>query len=510
MFAEEALGKNEQWKAASSQYQLDWRWVERYRELSAYDTYWWWAQAGPFTEEEQRQWEQLFALNLDEMTKERLGTIIAQSRERELKAVITERREPRLHYPALAFEELQSGIAALLQLDAEISQHEPNAIVRRLYHEAIAEEICDLRLIESTYERDNARFWELTRRLFPEPTAEEMNYALSRLSHMLKRGLAQPETVEASRQFTHFLHEGLQLALDLSDDKQDVQELQNHVPLSSSGVKQKVSPQAARRFFETILREHGYEDWQVVIDPNAHSARIEQGLRRFFLMDVALPVDRISHYVSHELAGHVARCIAGECSKLGLLGIHTKNSLETEEGLAMYYDRQTEALHGQKYDDTVVWSGTLAIGLASGVASPPQTFLSLYTFFEAFYLLYQLLRRPNANVQKAQERASRHALAMCLRTYRGVPNLEQAGVCFTKDALYLRGLWKIEQSLANDETVLDRLAVGVVALEQLPDLQELGIIASSQPLRKLANDPNLDAYIRSFEEQPEEHVSHRE
>src|SRR5260370_34855732 len=103
------------------------------------------------------------------MTKERLGTIIEQSRERELKAAITEQREPRLHYPALAIEELQSRIAALLQLDTEISQHEPNAIVRRLYHEAIAEEICDLRLIESTYEGDNARFWELTRWLFPEP-----------------------------------------------------------------------------------------------------------------------------------------------------------------------------------------------------------------------------------------------------------------------------------------------------------------------------------------------------
>src|SRR5260370_11686362 len=98
-------------KASFPHHQLDWRWVERYRELSAYDTYWWWAQAGPFTEEEeQQQWEQLFALNLDEMTKERLGTIIAQSRERELKAAITERREPRLHYPALTFEEFLVAI----------------------------------------------------------------------------------------------------------------------------------------------------------------------------------------------------------------------------------------------------------------------------------------------------------------------------------------------------------------------------------------------------------------
>src|SRR5260370_18342231 len=107
-----------------------------------------------------------------------------------------------------------------------------------------------------------------------------------------------------------------------------------------------------------------------------------------FLTDRSLSIEQVRHYISHELAGHVARCIAGECSKLGLLGIHTRNSLETEEGLAMYYDRQTETLHGQKYDDTVVWSGALATGLASGVVTSPHTFLSLYTFFKCFYLIY--------------------------------------------------------------------------------------------------------------------------
>jgi len=186
------------------------------------------------------------------------------------------------------------------------------------------------------------------------------------------------------------------------------------------------------------------------------------------------------------------------------LGIHTKNSLETEEGMAVYYDRQTAILDGQVYNDTAIWSATLATGLASGVISSPQTFLSLFSFFESFYLLHQLLQRLNADVQKAQEAARRHALVMCLRIYRGVPKLERTGVCYTKDAHYLRGLRKIEQAVAQDETVLDRLAVGVVALDRLPDLQELGIIVSSQPLRKLANDPNLDAYILSFEEQQRE------
>ena len=59
----------------------------------------------------------------------------------------------------------------------------------------------------------------------------------------------------------------------------------------------------------------------------------------------------------------------------------------------------------------------------------------------------------------------------------------------------------IEKAVALDKTVLDRLAVGKVALELLPDLQKLGITSTSLPsLYTRASDPNLDAYILSFEE----------
>lgn len=77
MFAQKALEEIAQWRrtATSPQHQLDWRWVERYRTLTSFDSYWWWAPAGPFTDEEQREWGQSFNHSLDEATKLRLGTI---------------------------------------------------------------------------------------------------------------------------------------------------------------------------------------------------------------------------------------------------------------------------------------------------------------------------------------------------------------------------------------------------------------------------------------------------
>jgi hypothetical protein len=264
-----------------------------------------------------------------------------------------------------------------------------------------------------------------------------------------------------------------------------------------------ISSRAAKRFFEAVLKESGYEGWQVALDPNAAGPRVEAGLRQMFLQDSPISLSEIREYVSHELLGHVTRSVAGEYSSLGLLGLGTQGYMSTEEGIADYHERHVTALHGQAFDDSGSWLGTLAVGLASGVIASPQTFSSLFSFFEPFLLLYRLLWRDDEDRATAEQRARRNALMRCLRTYRGVTDLQRPGVCFTKDVVYLRGLLKIERAVADDERVLDRLAVGKVALELLPDLQELGIVVPQQfsSLRKLAYDPGLDDYILSFEQE---------
>jgi hypothetical protein len=500
MFAEDALNEIEQWrKTKSSHYQLDWRWVERYRALDAYDAYWWWAQAGPFNEEEQEQWNRLVTRTLDDETKEHLGKLISQSLEREVMIAIAEQREPRFYYPALDIEQVHEHIIGLLQLDEEISHQEPNAIVRRLYHGAIEDELSFLRLIEATYEGNSERFKEINDTLFGVPTSEEMQYALFRVKETLLLGRMKTETMEISQRLSLFLRKSLCLSPDLTSNEEAFILQQNNLRPSPDSQRM-ISPQATRKFFEEVLHECGYDQWQIIIDPKSSGPRVESGLRQLFLPDNSIPIKDISHYLAHELAGHVARSVAGERSPLGLLGINTKGYSPTEEGLALYLERRTAELHGQAFDDSGSWLGILATGLASGVMTTPQTFLSLFTFFEAFFSLRRLLKGLDRDIQKAHEKARKTALARCLRTYRGVPDLEKASVCLCKDVVYLRGLWKVERAVAEDKMLLDRLAVGKVALELLPDLQELDIVAPPQPLRKLADDPDLETRILSFEQ----------
>lgn len=513
VLAEEALQEIENARAASpdGRFQLDWRWVRRYRELSAYDAYWWWAPAGPFTDQEQHQWEKLFAPKVDEATKYQLREILMQSRDRELSAARASRREPRLSYPALDIAEVRQRITNFLQLSADIAENEPNVVVRRLYRGAIEDEVCFLRLIEATYEGKGERFWELARQLYPQPNGEEMQYALEQVRQLLLQGLKVPGTEavneieqgrrdirqEACQLVIEVLRNQFHLSLDLSGEPNgdfgDVFSPSPDAPM--------ISAQGAKRFFEAVLQSRGYAGWQVILDPNVTGPRVEAGLRQVFLPAEPIPLDELREYVSHELAGHVARSIAGENSLLGLLGMGTKGYMVTEEGIADYYERQASAVHGDPVDDSGIWLGTLSIGLACGVAGQPQTFSSLLAFFEPFLLLYRLLWRDDEDRATAERRAQRNAFTRCLRTFRGVPDLGKVGICNTKDVVYLRGRWLIDQEVAQDETVLDHLAVGKVAHELLPELRRLGITTSSQSFRTLALDPDLDAYILSFEDE---------
>lgn len=507
MFAEDALGEIEQWRqqTTTSHHQLDWRWIKRYRQLASYDSYWWWAQAGPFTEEEQQQWEQLYTPDLDETTKERIGKLISRSCWRELRAAVAEQRQPSLRYPALDADEIRRRIAGVQQLATEISQQEPNAIVKRLYQGALEEEATFLGMIVATSEGDTARYQNLNRQLGFEPTLEEMNEALARLKPLLHQGLRHPATVDVTQQLLRLLRERLHLSFDLtSGEEEGILETSQEKKDASSSSPHMITAQAAKRFFEAAFRESGYEGWSVTIDPTASVGRVESAAHQ-----VSIPVGKHSvdylmiDLFAHEFAGHVARTIAGERSPLGLLGIGTRGHMATEEGFALYHERQVATLHGKPVGDEGTWFGALATGLASGVATPPQTFLELFTFFELFHLLRLLLKEPEQDMQKAQTRARNRALTRCLRTYRGVPDLEQAAIWYGIDVSYLRGFLQIQRAATKDEIVLDRLAVGKIALDDLPDMQELGILSAPQPLKKLAYDPGLEAYILSFEQADE-------
>ena len=206
---------------------------------------------------------------------------------------------------------------------------------------------------------------------------------------------------------------------------------------------------------------------------------------------------KIRGLLAHEIEIHTFRAVAGEESPLALLSVGLGNSLETEEGLAIYYAQET-ARHISANEPNKTWIGTLATGLASGAMGKPYTFLKLLSFLEGVNVVRSLLAEGHQTLSEIQERAQKNAQSRCLRTWRGVTNLTRPGICSTKDHVYLRGYLAVNQALENNEILFEQLMVGAVGLHHTDDMRELDIVAPRIIHQKLAIDPNLEESISRF------------
>jgi hypothetical protein len=58
----------------------------------------------------------------------------------------------------------------------------------------------------------------------------------------------------------------------------------------------------------------------------------------------------------------------------------------------------------------------------------------------------------------------------------------------------------VYDAVQQDRTVLDWLATGIIAIEQIPDLQALGISPTARSPRTLLERPDLESYVLSLKE----------
>jgi hypothetical protein len=489
--------------------QLDVRWFKTYQSTVSFDLFTWLAHAGPFTNEEQREWNLLHGLEDDEARKQR-ATIMAFSRDREVRLALEEQREPSLRYPAIPIDTVRQCISDLQHLSWEIYTAEQNHIVQQLYLDAIEEQVDVLCMVEATYHSDSDAFAFYNYSVYSVPSPREMDFALSHLLKQLHRGLKHPETASNSAHLFEYLQQ--RQLLPSPEAPQDSGE-ENEQGATQGGQQETPSLQeqvtfpapTIKRFFEAVLQEYHLDHWQVLIDPAALVTRVEPQIQAILLPETPIPFDKALYLLSHELESHTLRYVAGERSALALLGIGTKGYLATEEGLALYADLMTARAKNPHAPEKIPWMGTLATGtacgahLSSGVRIPPHSFRSLFLFLEHYFLLASTLNGTAQTVENAGARARALALTRCLRTFRGVPNLNQHGICSVKDNCYVQGYLAIKDAISqHGEEVLTRLMVGAVALEQLDDLAVLGIVTPALRPQWYARDPHLLERVTSL------------
>jgi uncharacterized protein DUF1704 len=252
----------------------------------------------------------------------------------------------------------------------------------------------------------------------------------------------------------------------------------------------KVPTTAVKRFFESVFVRYQFDGWQVALDPTTSHTRVELDLQTIYLPTKPLTLAKVRQLLAHEIEVHAFRSNAGRQSVLALLSSGTQHSMVTDEGLAIWYEAEVER-QSSKSDNGVdplkdlskLWLGTLATGFARGVISPPLTFTSLYSLLEKVFFIRGVLAGKTTTAASAD--AKQTAQDRCIRTFRGVPDLTIAGLCSTRDAHYLAGALAVTQALKRGIS-FDQLMAGCFALEQMPDLNELGIREATIPHQKIA------------------------
>src|SRR5579883_166678 len=470
---------------------LDWRWFDRYHNLVAYDSIGWFAAAGTFTDEEQREWDALQGQQ-EKSAQEKRDALLILSKNREIREALAEGREPRFTYPLILIDEIEERLVGLQKLKNDVLAQEPNVLIRRFYVGAIDGHIDDLSLAKATYTQDNVAYQLHMRQLYPAPSPREMEITLQQLLQMLKRGMECAETRELSAElYTQIRQWNVVSSYAVKDEEGEC--LAEPDPL----VWKKVPASAVKRFFERIFELYQFDEWKVALDGTTSHARVELDLQTVYLPTKPLTLAKVLQLLAHEIEVHVFRSSAGRKSVLALLSSGTKHSMLTDEGLAIWYetevDRQSRKSNGKREatnDLSKLWLGTLATGLASGIVSRPFTFIRLYSFLEKVFFIRGVLAGKVSSV--ALEDARQMAQDRCLRTFRGVPDLTAERLCSTKDAHYLAGYLAVTQELQRG-TSFECLMAGCFALEQMADLKELNILDTAMPHQKIALRTRLES-----------------
>lgn len=477
-------------------YRLDAQWAEQYFQTASYNDIDWLSPAGPFSNEESKQWETLFPFKEDPHAKIRMDEILLQSRQRELNMCFAEQREPRFHYPSIAIEAVNKHTDEFEHLLTKITEQEHNVIVRKHYQARIQEHLSILRLYKAISEKDGENVRKYNQKLYGLPNKLEMEVALRPLINMLlkAKGFSQVSPlVEDLLGLIRKWNVSIENCLLQNKESEREKQAKQH-PGAKEFEKKLVSSEIAKHFFEDILYSYyHFHDWRVEISPTRDIAHVEPHLHVFVLPNQSFSIKKLRELLAEEVEMHIYRAMNGSTSPFMLLGSGTAGYRETEEALAIHAKSSEQELHKKS------WLGTLATGLMAGVISPPFSFSDLVEFLEKSFQIRNITSERYETQAEAKEAARSDALDRAVRTVRGIPDLTVLGTCCLLDRGYLKGYLELLDYL-KDEKDTQNLLVGKIGIVDIQDMEQIHLLKPLIPHQHLAQNLDIYAHLKKIEE----------
>lgn len=265
--------------------------------------------------------------------------------------------------------------------------------------------------------------------------------------------------------------QGLKNDLSKDIDKVDKENIFGKLPqINLSALKDKenvnIKSEHFRELLEEALDEVGAGDnWSAVIDNNKTGMSVSQKEKRVYTpgKDRELDKNRVKALIKHEIGTHVQRRLNGERSNLLLLATGIDRYNPGEEAAATYNEQKVEG-----FKMFAGMDGYISIGLVKGMDSSKdknsktqddyRNFIELYNILNKYYTVIQY--EKTKDVFKAKNSAQTEAFNRCVRTFRGINNVQNKnGYCFSRDMIYANNmnLWRM---ISKDSSQEEKIFLG--------------------------------------------------
>ena len=218
------------------------------------------------------------------------------------------------------------------------------------------------------------------------------------------------------------------------------------------------------KHFEYFLEINRLNDWKVKLSETAQSISVDPYKKTIYINKKSKrSKNKLKALLIHEIGTHIYRYGNGTLQDYRIFKRGTAGYLDTEEGLAIYNQRELGLNLGMKD----LWPAYLIVAIYH---ARTMSFLDLFHYLQKEY-----------NLKDSK------AWSACYRAKRGLSDTSQLGGS-TRDAIYFRGYLKVVDFLSEDkEQRLKDLYSGKICIEDIKYLEYL-----SKPKIKYFGFENFD------------------
>lgn len=363
---------------------------------------------------------------------------------------------PKFLYPNLTSNKIDELKFSLDNAITQIRNSKPSSIISdkyiddiySIYSELYVRKVTEVSLLKAVLSKDNEVFQDSCNKLFGILDENLFNYFYDSFRNQLLDDIDQESSSEIKRNAEILLKEFSQTNKSQEIETSDFpklrllifKEIEEYVQtLRSVNLSEKLNSGELAKFFRLSLELLNIGDYTCEVSSRHQSISVNHYQKCIFIPSSRVVTkEKAIGLAVHEVYTHILRRINGQNSKLKILGVGIGNYQVAEEGIASI--REQVAINLE--DLNIVGPLYFYIGMVVGLDGEKKGFDDIFRISR----LVNKYKASKYGIVLSEDDILQKSWKICLRIFRGTDCLTP-GICFTKDASYAVGRYKILNSL---------------------------------------------------------------